>query len=254
MLFVHCCPSCWATRWVFFIMQLTVKDVAKLLNISEKTVYRMIQRSEIPVHRIGEQFRFNRTDLMEWTTKKRINVSADVFNEPDVEGVTPQKVSEALTRGGIFYRLDGKDKEGALRALIHVLRLPPEVDRASTLQHLIAREALASTGIGDGIAMPHVRNPIVVPVDQPMIALGFLEHPVDFGALDGKPVFALFLLLCPTIRVHLRQLSHLAFVLNHDDVKVALTRQAPRDELLAAIRRVEADVAVHAPPADGAGI
>jgi PTS system nitrogen regulatory IIA component len=235
-------------------MQLTVKDVAKLLNLSEKTVYRMIQRSEIPVHRIGEQFRFNRTDLMEWAQSKRMNVSPELFNEPEVEGVAPQKVSEALAGGGIFYRLEGKDKEGALRALVQVLNLPPDIDRDLILHHLIAREALASTGIGDGIAMPHVRNPIVVPLDQPMIALGFLEHPVDFGALDGQPVYALFLLFSPTIRVHLRQLSRLAYVLSQADVKAALTRQAPRDELLGAIRRVEDELATHAHPAAGAGI
>ncbi len=230
-------------------MQLTVKDVAKLLNLSEKTVYRMIQHNEIPVHRIGEQFRFNRTDLMEWATTKRISLSPELFNEPEVEGLETQKVSEALADGGIFYRLEGADKEGALRSLVQVLKLPPEVDRDFLLHHLIAREALASTGIGDGIAMPHVRNPIVVPVEQPMIALGFLEHPVDFGAIDGKPVFALFLLFSPTIRVHLRQLSRLAFVLGHAEMKDTLMRQVPSEELLALVRRIETEVAT--PPAAG---
>ena len=235
-------------------MQLTVKDVAKLLNISEKTVYRMIQRGEIPVHRIGEQFRFNRTDLMEWATTKRINVSTDLFRESDEIGdLSSVVISEALARGGIFYRLDGKDKEGALRALLQVLNLPPDVDRGFLLNHLIAREALASTGIGEGLAIPHVRNPIVLPVDEVVIALGFLEHPVDFGALDGKPVYALFLLVSPTIRMHLRSLSRLAFMLSREEVKATLSRQAPRDEILAAIRQVEQELVAQPHPATGAG-
>ncbi|MCX7006057.1 MAG: PTS sugar transporter subunit IIA [Kiritimatiellaeota bacterium] len=235
-------------------MQLTVKDVAKLLNLSEKTVYRMIQRGEIPVHRIGEQFRFNRTDLMEWATTKRMNVSPDMFNEPDEEGLGQHKVSDALERGGIFYRLDGKDKEGALRSLVQVINLPPEVDRVFLLNHLIAREALASTGIGDGIAIPHVRNPIIVPVDAPLIALGFLEHPVDFAAIDAKPVNVLFLLFSPTIRMHLRQLSRLAYKLGQPTVQDVLKRQAPREEIFAAIRHVEDMLAEEAHPATGAGI
>ena len=235
-------------------MQLTVKDVAKLLNLSEKTVYRMIQRGEIPVHRIGEQFRFNRTDLMEWATTKRMNVSPDMFNEPDDEGLEQHRVSDALARGGIFYRLEGKDKEGALRSLVQVINLPAEVDRDFLLNHLIAREALASTGIGEGIAIPHVRNPIIVPVDAPLIALGFLEHPVDFAAIDGKPVNVLFLLFSPTIRMHLRQLSRLAYKLGQTAVQEVLKRQAPREEIFAAIRRVEDDLDVQAHPAAGAGI
>lgn len=235
-------------------MQLTVKDVAKLLNISEKTVYRMIQRNEIPVHRIGEQFRFNRTDLMEWATAKRVNVSADLFKEPSDSGEVPPLISVALANGGIFYRVEGKDKEGALRALVQVVNLPPDVDRGFLLNHLIAREELASTGIGEGFAIPHVRNPVVLPVEQAMIALGFLEHPVDFGALDGKPVYALFLLFSPTIRLHLKLLSRLAFLLNRADVKVTLARQALRAEILETIRRVENEVVTQEQPAVGAGI
>lgn len=248
------CPQlsiAWVHAMGLFHMQLTVKDVAKLLNISEKTVYRMIQRGEIPVHRIGEQFRFNRTDLMEWATTKRLNVSADLFNEPDEIGALPLIISTALTSGGIFYRLDGRDKEGALRSLIQVLSLPAEVDRGFLLNHLIAREALASTGIGEGLAIPHVRNPIVLPVEEPMVTLGFLETPVDFGALDGKPVYALFLLFSPTIRIHLRLLSRLAFLLSRAEVKETLARQAPREEILGAIRRVEDELALQAHPVSG---
>src|SRR5438034_985186 len=62
------------------------------------------------------------------------------------------------------------------------------------------REALQSTGVGDGIAIPHVRNPIVLHVSRPMITLCFLERPIDFGALDGKPVHVLFSLISPTVR------------------------------------------------------
>ncbi|TAN39001.1 MAG: helix-turn-helix domain-containing protein [Verrucomicrobia bacterium] len=235
-------------------MQLTVKDVAKLLNISEKTVYRMIQRSEIPVHRIGEQFRFDRIDLMEWATAKRINVSADLFKVPADTGEAPPLISDALTTGGIFYRLDGKDKEGALRSLVQVVSLPSDVDRGFLLNHLIAREGLASTGIGEGLAIPHVRNPAVFPAEQTVMALGFLEHPVDFGAPDGKPVYALFLLFSPSIRLHLKLLSQLSFLLNRAEVKAILARQASREDILGAIRHVEGELVAQEPPVSGVGL
>ena len=83
------------------------------------------------------------------------------------------------------------------------MRLPEEVDSEFLYQVLLAREALGSTGMGDGIAIPHVRNPIVLHLSRPMVTLCFLETPIDFGSLDGKPVTTLFTLISPTVRAHL---------------------------------------------------
>jgi PTS system nitrogen regulatory IIA component len=111
------------------------------------------------------------------------------------------------------------------------------VDREFLLQVLLAREALGSTGIGDGIAIPHARNPIVLNVERPTITLCFLENPVDFAALDGLPVTILFTLINPTARAHLHLLSRLAFMLNDKGFKDVLKRQTSRDEILAEARR-----------------
>src|SRR6266404_1536990 len=93
--------------------------------------------------------------------------------------------------------------------------------------------------VGHGIAIPHVRNPIVLHVARPMITLCFLERPIDFGALDGKPVHVLFSLISPTVRAHLRLLSRLSFALHDPAFKDAVTRQASREEILREARRVE---------------
>ena len=72
-----------------------------------------------------------------------------------------------LTNGGVFYRVSGIDKESALREVVELLRLPEEVDRDFLLRVLMAREAIVSTAVGDGIAIPHVRNPVVLHVGRP---------------------------------------------------------------------------------------
>ena len=219
-------------------MQLTVRDVATLLNVSEKTVYRWIKAREIPAYRINEQYRFHRAELLEWATARRIAVSADLFQE-EGEGPLPS-LGDALLAGGIAYRLVATDVRSALRAVVEVMRLPEEVNREQLLQVLLAREALASTAIGDGVAIPHVRNPIVLHVSHPAITLCFLERPVDFGALDGKPVHCLFTIISPTVRAHLTLLSRLAFAMRDPGFQDAVRRQALRDEILAELRRVEA--------------
>jgi PTS system nitrogen regulatory IIA component len=220
-------------------MQLTVKDVAALLDMSEKTIYRWIKQKTIPVYRINEQFRFNRAEILEWATSRRIQVSPEIFRETVPSSIPLPTLSDAIRAGGVSYRLDGTDKPSVLRAVVEVMKLPEEVDREFLYQVLLARESLGSTGIGDGIAIPHVRNPIVLHVNKPMITLCFLENPVDFGALDRQKVSILFAMVSPTIRAHLHLLSRLSFVLQDQVFKDILKNQASRDELMTALAEAE---------------
>jgi nitrogen PTS system EIIA component len=220
-------------------MNLGVRDVAQILNVSERTIYRWIDQGVLPVYRVNEQYRFNRAELLEWATSRKLNVSAEIFTEPESSSAQPCSLERALQAGGIYYRIDGNDKPGVLRSVVDVLRLPEEVDREYLHQVLLARESLGSTAIGDGIAIPHVRNPVVLHVSQPSVTLCFLEHAIEFGALDGLPVSILFTLISPTVRAHLHMLSRLAYVMRDPTVKAALKRAASRDELLSEIRRVE---------------
>jgi PTS system nitrogen regulatory IIA component len=224
-------------------MQLTVRDVAGLLKVSEKTVYRWVNQGVLPAYRVNDQYRFNRAELLEWATSRKMTVSPDLFDEPESDAVPIPSVTDALQAGGIFYRVGGTDRESALRSVVEHMRLPDEVDREFLFRVLLAREVLQSTAIGDGIAIPHVRNPIVLHVPRPLVTLCFLEHPVEFGALDGKPVFALFSLISPTVRAHLRLLSRLAFMLSDAGFRDAILRQAARDVIVAEGRRVETGLA-----------
>ncbi|NLE61618.1 MAG: PTS transporter subunit EIIA [Planctomycetes bacterium] len=224
-------------------MTLTVRDAAKLLSVSERTIYRWIDSGSLPVYRVGDQFRFNRTELLEWATSKKVNVSAEIFAEPEHDQETPCKLSEALKAGGIFYRIEGSDKESAIRSVVDILRLPDDVDREFLYQVLLARESLGSTGMGEGIAIPHVRNPVVLHVTQPSVTLCFLEHPIEFGALDGQPVHTLFTLISPTVRSHLRMLSLLSFALRDPAFKQALRTQALREAILTEVTRIESSLA-----------
>ena len=91
-----------------------------------------------------------------------------------------------------------------------------------------------------------MRNPIVLHVPQPIVTLCFLEAPVDFGALDGQPVNALFTLISPTVKAHLHLLSRLAYALRDPDFKALIVRQANRDEILEAVKRISGGLRVPA--------
>src|SRR5438445_8406255 len=177
-------------------MQLNIRDLTKLLNVAESTVARWIKQRGLPAQQIGGQYRVNRAELLEWATANNVRVSLELFDHLETDAEMIPSLSEALEVGGIHYQLQDTDKHRALRALVQVLPLPDSVDRELLLRLFLAREASASTAIGDGIAIPHVRNPIVLQVARPAVTLAFLPQPIDFGALDGKPVQVLFTLIC----------------------------------------------------------
>ena len=120
--------------------------------------------------------------------------------------------------------------------------LPEDTDREFLLEMFLAREALASTGIGDGIAIPHVRNPVILQVPKALITLCLLAEPIEFGAVDGKPVHSFFSMISPTVKTHLHLLSRLAFALSHAGFKQAVSYPSSADQILAEARRVEADL------------
>lgn len=231
-------------------MQLTIRDVSRFLNMSEATVTRWIKQRALPAQYVGGQYRFHRAEVLEWATANQVKVSLEMFDCPETHEEPVPSLAEALEAGGIFHGLPDSTKKQALRALVQVLPLPEGVDRELLLQLFLAREAAASTGMGNGIALPHVRNPIVLNVTQPLVTLGFLEKPIDFGALDGKPVQVLFTLICPTTRCHLQLLARLTFALHDDRFRAIVLAQGRRAEILQEVRRLEAALAV---PADQIG-
>lgn len=223
-------------------MQLNVHDAARILNVSEKSIYRWIDEGTLPAYRVNHQYRFNRAELLEWATSRKINFSAEMFAEKESQAAPSPRMADALQVGGVHYRVGGSDRESVLRAIIQTMSLPHEVDRNFVFQLMLAREALDSTGVGDGIAIPHVRNPIVLHIERPTIGLCFLEKPIEFGALDGQPVHTLFSLISPTVRGHLHLLSVLAFTLRDPDFKAVLLRQGSREEIFETLNRVESGI------------
>lgn len=228
-------------------MQLQVRDVAKIFSVSEKTIYRWIEQDGLPAFRINKQYRFNRVEVLEWATARKVNASPQLLRPTEDESVPLPDLAAAIEDGGIFYRVDGRDKDAVLRSVVELLRLPEAVDREFLLQVLLEREAMGSTSIGDGIAIPHVRNPIVLHIPRPTVTLCFLENAIDFGALDGKPVHTLFTIVSPTVRAHLHVLSCLAFALRDPDFKGAIAVQRSREAILNETRRVAATLAAPQP-------
>ena len=216
-------------------MQLTIRQTATFFGVDESKVRRWIATRGLPVHHANERLHLNAIEVWEWAVEHGVTVSRRLLDEAwrSPDEVAP--LAQLLAAGGIHREIEGTQKRSVLGSVVARLRLPEEVDREHVLAVLEAREAMGSTGIGGGIAIPHVRNPILLHIDRPFVALFLLQHPVDFDSIDGEPVHALFFVVSSSIPVHLRILAELGFVLRDPELRTLLTQRATDEEILGRI-------------------
>lgn len=220
-------------------MLMNITDAANALQAEEKSVIQWIRKERLPAETVRGEYMINRAELLEWATARGLKVDPSVFKIRDDDSVHMPSIFEAVEAGGIHYNVQGHDKETILKNVVDLLDLSEEIDPEFLLQVLLTREAVGTTAIGDGIAIPHVRNPILLQLPVSKIALCFLEKPVEFDAPDGKPVTVLFTLTSPTVKVHLHLLSSLSYALKNQDLKKALTDRADRQTILGILKKME---------------
>jgi PTS system nitrogen regulatory IIA component len=221
-------------------MHLTPRDAARLIGVPVATLERWLKSGELLGTRVNEQWRLNRVDLLEFAASRNLDVSPDLL--ANLEQSRLPGLAEAIRAGGVHRGISGKDKSEVLRAVVDRLPLPGKGERELLHRVLLAREALGSTGFGNGIAIPHPRNPIVLRIPRPEVAICYIEPPVDFEALDGKPVHTLFTVVSSSTRTHLHFLALIAHALQDPRVLGRLEARAGAEELLPELERVEAEL------------
>lgn len=146
---------------------------------------------------------------------------------------------DLVRRGGVYYNMTGDTPAEALADAVSTVPVPPGVDRAALLTALVEREGLMPTGVGFGIALPHPRTPIVSDPAQAFVSVCFLRQPIDWKALDGKPVGTLLLIASASTKQHLRTLSRISFLCRQSAFRKLLQARASREELISAIADAE---------------
>jgi len=218
---------------------LTVKNAARLLGVSDKTIYRWVSAARIPHTRVGDQYRFSRAELLAWATSAGRRISPHTMTEPESADAPLPTLAQALAEGGIYYRVGGTTPTEVIREIAKAIRMPAGIDRDYVRDALTARESLASTAAGNGIAIPHIRHPLHE-LDKPHLALCFLARDVDWKAMDMVPTRIVFVLFSPTTRSHLHLLSRLTFAIRDPEWLSLLKGEALREEILDGLMRAEA--------------
>ncbi len=195
---------------------MTLADVAQYLKIAEKSVLRMVRRGELPATKVASQWRFFRSVIDEWLRARMHPDAHPPSNSSDVS------LSRMLSEAACLLDLTPGDKPTMLAQLAAPLAaLEGRESSAPLVDRLLHREEMVSTGIGHGIAIPHLRNPLEMRPRTPHLIFGRCSHGVDFDAIDGEPV-TLFFLPRPADDIHhVKVMARLGSLL-----RVAETRNA----------------------------
>lgn len=205
-------------------MDLKVKDVAELLRQSEEKIRKLASDGELPSYKLNREYRFNRDEVESWITQQK--QIYPLKEEPNPRpGMQQFSFYRALNRGGVSNTITGKTKEEIIPRAVELIASQLKLDPEILSEMLLDREKLMPTSINNGIAIPHTRECIQkVPFD--LVMLVFLKKPIEYGALDGKPVDTLFFLFASSDKNHLHLLAKIAHLCS-DPKGLALLKSQP---------------------------
>jgi PTS system nitrogen regulatory IIA component len=141
------------------------------------------------------------------------------------------KISEIMDEDCIIPDLKARDKRGVLEELTEpIISHEPSLDKSALVKILLERERLGSTGIGDGVAIPHGK---AGGIRQPLISFGRSREGLDFESMDGEPAFLFFLLVAPenSASVHLKALAKIAKILKNSSFRKVLMEATTKKKL-----------------------
>lgn len=203
---------------------LTIEEVASYLRVSDRTVYDWAQKGEIPAGKIGTVWRFKKSEVEKWVNER---LSSGPSSKKVVEEVQMKNI---LSPDRVVF-INQSSKRDALVELSNVLATAPQVKNGSELlSEILKREELMSTGIGRGIAIPHVRLSSVTDL---VVAVGVCKSTIeDFQTIDDVSVNILIMIAAAYNQhsYYLKTLSHFSSKLKNTELRDAITKAStPRE-------------------------
>jgi nitrogen PTS system EIIA component len=241
-------------------MDLKIKDVAELLNVSETTIRRWLVDGKIPAYKLNGQYRFSRIEIDNWVIDQKMNKEKELsipknqyLNLQDKEtkriianqiGYQAFSLFRALYKGGVIHNVEGTNKKEVIEESVKIISQSLGLDADILTEMLMDRERLMPTTLNHGIAVPHTRD-FLLQKSFDVVTVVYPKNPIEYGALDGKKVHTLFFLFACDDKRHLHLLAKLAHLTRQEEVLNFLKEKPSKPELLAYIK--EWEVKVRAP-------
>lgn len=232
-------------------MILTLKELATYLRVNERTILRMQKAGQIQGIKIGGQWRFNgsQIDSLFFPGHPPEDPSTVVPLRDFMSKDISVPISRLLREDRILLDLKGTTGRDVIDEMVDVIsRQSLCLDSKIVRQAIHAREALLSTGVGDGVAIPHPRDPVTDLRESTTMIIGRSTEGVEFGAADGQPVHLFFLTASQTIQSHLNILGRLAALCLDQDALVNLKQASSAEEFIRHVLKSERDNFIKSSP------
>jgi PTS system nitrogen regulatory IIA component len=216
-------------------MKLSKNELSNCLGVAPKTIDRWLKQGKLPILKKDSGFTFSRKELSKWASRHHIQLNLLDPENHQKQEEQPVNLSDAVQNAGVFHDIPGQDTKTVFHECLKQLPTISKDFRVDLIDRLIERENAHSTGLGNGIAIPHPREPLTY-LKNPMVSVCFLKDPIEYNAIDHQPVFVLFFLLSPSLTVHLNLLSALSFCLRDNNFLTCLKSSPDTDSL---VRQIE---------------
>jgi PTS system nitrogen regulatory IIA component len=143
-----------------------------------------------------------------------------------------------IERGGVYHDVPGSSPREILDEAAGLLPVS-SLKKDALVQAMLEREALMSTGIGRGIALPHPRTPALEKAEDAFVAIVFPAQPLEWHAPDGGAVHTLFLIVSSSPKQHLDSLSKINFLCQQEKFYALIKGRALKETIVAGIREAE---------------
>jgi PTS system nitrogen regulatory IIA component len=228
---------------------LNPKQVAEYLQLSQRTIYRLLERGVIPAVKVGGQWRFRKAAVDAWLDEsmQRLDTDSlrafeDEFEQQDAPHSLAALLAVANARILVPVGLPASDRASVVRAFIAQIEFPEHV-----AEGVLQKEQFSTTTLGSGVALLHTsRSRPRLLASHNLLAVGQLRVPVDFGAIDESPTSILILVLARSDREQLALLGKLTRVCREPEFLTELHAARNADEVITLLRRTEDRVFVHA--------
>lgn len=220
---------------------LTLKQLAEHLQLSERTIYRLLRQGQLPGFKVGGHWRFRQAVVDYWLDLRMGRMNAAELWEMEAEWEAPAlSLSGALATDNALLPLPVGSRGDIITALVESVTFPEPVDTDLIRERVWEREQLASTATEDGVAFLHTARwePRTMH-DGDLLAIGRLPTPVDFGAVGGGLTDLLFLFLARDVRQHLLFLAKAARLCRHPGFLGALRAAPSATAVVALVRNTE---------------
>jgi len=218
-------------------MDLNIKDVSELLNVSEESVQALVSDGVIPAYQLNNEFRFSRIEIEDWVMNRKDEEKL----ETPWSGTLQFSLFRAIHKGDVLIDVGGSTKEEIISTAMNAMAKTHNWDAGVFTDLLLDRESLAPTALVNGIGVPHARE-FLVPGSFDVISVVFPESPIEYGALDGKEVHTMFFLFACHDKSHLHLLAKLAHLANNPEALDFLKSKPKKPELLTFIKSWESKI------------